>query len=272
MLIDSHAHLDEPYLRDNLSSVLERARLEDVKKVVTIGVTPTSSRECMEIASRYPEVYATVGYHPHWAKGAGPNRLTEIETLARDPAVAALGEIGLDFHHFHSPRKPQLELFRNMLEIASTLGLPVIIHDRKAHEEVYDILFEFRACLTGGIMHCFSGNWDLARKYLDWGFFLSIPGPVTYSSSHDLREVAQKAPLDQILLETDAPYLTPAPHRGKKNEPAFVRYTAMEIARIRNTSLEKIAQVTTENVFNAFRIQELETRGGPDPETHRPEP
>ena len=254
MLIDSHAHLDAPYFRNRLPEVLHRAREAGIEKVITIGVTPSSTKKCMAIAAKHPSVYATAGYHPHWSNGAGPERLAEIRQLAGDPSVVALGEIGLDYHHFHSPKKDQLDLFRTMLNIAVDVGLPVVIHDRKANNDVYDILSEFRSKLSGGIIHCFSGNWHLAKKYLDWGFFLSIPGPVTYPHSRDLREVAQKAPLEHILLETDAPHLTPAQRRGKKNEPAFVRYTAEEVAGLRNISLEEVAETTSENVFKAFKI------------------
>jgi TatD DNase family protein len=254
MLIDSHAHLDAPYFRNRLPETLHRAREAGIEKVITIGVTPSSTKKCMEIAAKYSSVYATAGYHPHWSNGAGLERLAEIRQLAGDPSVVALGEIGLDYHHFHSPKKDQIDLFRTMLDIAVDVGLPVVIHDRKANKDVYDILSEFRSKLSGGIIHCFSGNWHLAKKYLDWDFFLSIPGPVTYPHSRDLREVAQKAPLDHILLETDAPHLTPAQRKGKKNEPAFVRYTAEEVAGLRNISLEAVAEITSENVLKAFRL------------------
>lgn len=254
MLIDSHAHLDAPYFRNKLTEALQRAHDAGVEKMITIGVTPSSTRNCMEIAAKHPSVYATAGYHPHWSKGATPERLAEASQLAGDASVVALGEIGLDYHHFHSTKKDQIDLFRNMLDIAVDVSLPVIIHDRNANKDVYDILSEFRSQLSGGIIHCFSGDWHLAKKYLDWGFFLSIPGPVTYPRSRDLREVAQKAPLDSILLETDAPHLTPAQRKGKKNEPAFVRYTAKEVAGLRNISLEEVADITSKNVFKAFRM------------------
>jgi len=254
MLIDSHAHLDAPYFRDRLAAVLERAREAGVDKVITIGVTPSSSRNCLAIARRHEGVHATVGYHPHWAEGATSERLEQTRQMAADPSAAALGEIGLDYHHLRSPRTAQVSLFREMLEIAVQTRLPVIIHDRKAHADVYRTLAACRSKLVGGIIHCFSGDWSLACKYLDWGFFLSIPGPVTYSRSHDLREVARKAPLDRLLVETDAPHLTPAPRQGSKNEPAFVVHTAREVARLRNMGLEELAAATTQNVSHAFRL------------------
>ncbi|MBW2201743.1 MAG: TatD family hydrolase [Deltaproteobacteria bacterium] len=256
MLIDSHAHLDAPYFRNKLPLVLRRAREAGVEKVITIGVTPSSTKKGMKIAATHPSVYVAAGFHPHWAKGADPDRLAEARRLAGLPSTAALGEIGLDYHHFHSPKQDQIYLFRKMLEIAVEVHLPIIIHDRKAHSDVYDILSEFRSKLVGGIIHCFSGDWNLARKYLDWDFFLSIPGTVTYPGRRDLREVARKAPLDRLLLETDAPHLTPAPKKGKKNEPAFVRYTAKEVARIRGIAFEEVATATTLNVLQAFGLSE----------------
>jgi len=254
MLIDSHAHLDAPYFRNRLPAVLDRAKKAGVERIITIGVTPSSSRNCMKIAEKYPFVFAAAGYHPHWAKGSDPDLLTQAERVSAESSVVALGEIGLDYHHFHSPKQDQIRLFRHMLEIAVAARLPVIIHDRKAHADVYEILCAFQAQLAGGIIHCFSGDWNLAQKYLDWGFYLSIPGPVTYPKSHDLREVAKKTPLERLLIETDAPHLTPAPCRGRKNEPAFIRYTAREIASLRNISLEKVADVTSQNVCHAFNL------------------
>lgn len=256
MLIDSHAHLDAPFFRGKLHQVLHRARKVGVEKIITIGVTPSSSRNCMHIAAKYLSVHAAVGYHPHWAKGADPDRLAEVQQLAQEPSVVALGEIGLDYHHFHSPKQAQINLFRNMLDIAVAARLPVIIHDRKAYDDVYEILSAFRSKLVGGIIHCFSGDWNLARKYLDWDFFLSIPGQVTYPRFRYLREVAQKAPLNRLLLETDAPHLTPAPQKGLKNEPAFLLYTAKEVAKLRKISLEKTANATSRNVFQVFNMTE----------------
>jgi TatD DNase family protein len=255
MLIDSHAHLDAPYFRDRLPAVLDRAKKAGVERIITIGVTPSSSRNGIKIAEKYPLVFAAAGYHPHWADGSDSDRLAQAERLAGEPSVVALGEIGLDYHHFHSSKQNQIKLFRHMLEIAVATRLPVIIHDRKAHVDMYEILCTFQAKLAGGIIHCFSGDWNLAQKYLDWGFYLSIPGPVTYPRSRDLREVAQKAPLEHLLIETDAPHLTPAPRKGRKNEPAFIRYTALEIAALRNIPLEEVADVTSQNVLHAFNFQ-----------------
>ena len=254
MLIDSHAHLDAPYFKNKLPAVLQRALNAGVRQVVTIGVTPSSTRSCIQIAETHPFVHATAGFHPHWADGATADRMAQLEKLIGDRRIVALGEFGLDYHHFRSPRQDQIELFTKMMDIAVTTSLPVIIHDRKAHDDVYRILSAYRSKLTGGIIHCFSGDWSLAKKYLDWGFFLSIPGPVTYPRSKDLREVARKAPLNRLLLETDAPHLSPVPKRGQKNEPAFLHFTAAEVARLRNISYEKLAEATSQNAYGVYNL------------------
>ena len=254
MLIDSHAHLDAPYFKDKLPIVLQRALNAGVRQVVTIGVTPSSTRSCIQIAETYPFVHATAGYHPHWANGATEDRMAELEKLIGNRCIVALGEFGLDYHHYRSPRQDQVELFTNMMDIAVTTELPVIIHDRKAHDDVYRILSALRSKLAGGIIHCFSGDWSLAIKYLDWGFFLSIPGTVTNPRSKTLREVARKAPLNRLLLETDAPHLSPVPKRSTKNEPAFLHFTAREVARLRNISYEKLAEATSQNAYRAYNL------------------
>jgi TatD DNase family protein len=254
MLIDSHAHLDAPYFADKLPDVLQRAWQAGVRQVITIGVTPGSTKKSLEIATRFSAIQVAAGYHPHWADGATTDRLMEVERLAQDARIVALGEIGLDYHHFRSPKTDQIRLFRTMLDIAAMSKLPVIIHDRNAHADVFRILCDLRGRLAGGVIHCFSGDWNLARKYLELGFFLSIPGPVTVPAAAHLREVAKKVPLDHLLLETDAPHLTPAQRRGSQNEPAFVRFTAQEVARLRGIAEETLAQATTRNVSCAFRM------------------
>lgn len=254
MLIDSHAHLDAPYFKKILPAVLQRARDNDVRRVVTIGVTPSSTRTCIRIAESYPFVHATAGYHPHWSNGATPERMAELERHIGNPRIVAVGEIGLDYHHYRSPQEDQIALFNTMLDIAVAVKLPIIIHDRKAHADVYRILSNYHSKLAGGVIHCFSGDWHLAKKYLNRGFFLSIPGTVTNPRAGNLRVVARKTPLDRLLLETDAPHLSPIPRKSRKNEPAYLRYTALEVARLRNISYEELAEATSRNVNRAYRF------------------
>ena len=254
MLIDSHAHLDAPYFRDKLPAVMERAQQAGVGQVVTIGVTPASTRNSIALAARYPGIFATAGYHPHWAGGATAERMAQMASHAHDPTVVALGEIGLDFYRLRSPRQAQIDLFHHMLDLAVAVGLPVIIHDRHAHDETYAILSQYRSRLAGGVIHCFSGDWSLARKYLAWGFYLSIPGTVTNPRAKNLRDVAARTPLTQLLLETDAPHLSPIPKKTRKNEPALMRHTALEVARLRQISLNELAEATTANVRRLYAM------------------
>ncbi len=254
MLSDSHAHLDAPFFKDKLPAVVKRARKAGVQHIVTIGVTPSSSRNCIRIASQYADIHATAGYHPHWADGATPVRLEEMEKLAATPSIVAIGEIGLDYHRLRSPRKRQIKLFRTMLEIATAVGQPIIIHDRRAHEDVYRIISDFKSRLAGGVIHCFSGDWRLACKYLDMDFFISIPGIVTYEHSHTLRDVARRVPLNRLLIETDAPHLTPFPCKGRSNEPAFICHTAKTVARLREIPFTDLARATSRNVRQVFSL------------------
>ncbi len=254
LFIDSHAHLDAPYFRYNLSEVIDRAQEADVDKIISIGVTPSSSRKTLQLAENYAIVESTVGYHPHWAYGVNNKRLSEIEELAKNPRVLALGEIGLDYHHFRSPKKVQISLFRDMLDIAISTKLPVVIHSREADDDVYENLSTLSSKLVGGVIHCFSGDWTLARKYLDMGFYLSISGQITYPHFNRLRKLIRRIPISRLLIETDAPHLTPLPKKGRKNEPAFVRYQARETAKLKGISLEYAALVTCQNVFKAFKF------------------
>ena len=253
-LIDSHAHLDARQFKSDLPAVLRRARAVGVEIVVTVGLTPASSRGCLGLATRWPEVHATVGFHPHWASGANPERMAQARQLARDPAAVAVGEIGLDYRRMRSPKPAQLSLFHDMLAIASEVALPVVIHDGQAHADVRETLSTHRKHLVGGIIHCFSGDWKLAKTYLDWGFFLSIPGSVTYPRFRQMREVAAMIPLDRLLVETDAPHLTPSQADRRRNEPAYVQHTAREVAELRGMSFSDLARAVTANAIRALNL------------------
>lgn len=221
---------------------------------MTIGVTPSSSRRCLALAAQWPEVHATAGFHPHWASGANPERMSQAQLLARDPAAVAVGEIGLDYRRMRSPKPAQLGLFYDMLSIASEVGLPVVIHDGQAHADVREAVSARRSRLSGGVIHCFSGDWNLARTYLDWGFFLSIPGSVTYPRFRQMREVAAKIPINRLLLETDAPHLTPAQADRRRNEPAYLLHTAEEVALLRGLPFEDLARAVTANTARALNL------------------
>jgi len=252
MWIDSHAHLEMAAFDSDRPRVIERAVRQGVTTIITIGTDLTSSRQALALAKTYSPLRATVGFHPHEAQTFEPDILPKLAALARDPLVVAIGEIGLDFYRNLSPPKNQKETFRQMIQLARTVSLPVIIHDREAHQEILTILKEEKAWEMGGVFHCFSGDWEMARQCMDLNFFLSITGAVTYKKDSILEEVVRWTPLKYLLLETDAPYLAPHPHRSKRNEPAYVLRTAEHVAQIREMSLEELSPAILQNTRRAF--------------------
>jgi TatD DNase family protein len=257
MLIDTHAHLDFPEFSEDLKGVLERANEAGVKKVVTIGISLTSSRKAVELANTHPEIHATVGIHPHGASSLTDQQLETLENLARSKRVLAIGEVGLDYYRDRQPRDIQQECLRQQLGLACKIELPVVFHIREAHGDFFTVIKDYVPALKGVVLHCFSGDWTVAKRCLDMGFYLSIPGTVTFPKAEIQQKVVRLAPLDRLLLETDAPYLAPVPFRGKVNEPAFVLYTAQKVANLRRCSLEEVAHQTTTNAHNIFGIESL---------------
>ena len=254
-LFDTHAHLHFPDYADDLDAVLERARGAGVRGMVTIGTDRESNQAVVEMARRVPDVWATVGIHPHDAGDAGEADFAEMEKLARSEAkVVGFGEMGLDFYRNLSPPEAQREVFRRQISIARELGKPLVIHCRDAHDETLAILAEERARDVGGVMHCFSGDVQIARRCLDLGLFISLAGPVTYKNARALPEVARFVPEDRLVVETDCPYLPPTPHRGKRNEPAYVALTAGFVAGLRGVSPDALGAAVTANASTLFGI------------------
>jgi TatD DNase family protein len=233
MLTDSHAHLEMEEFDKDREQVLERALKGGVTRVVTIGTDLPSSRKAVELGNKYNFIFPAVGCHPHHAKDCDGEILEELRRLAEEPGVVAWGEIGLDFYKLYSDRENQLPLFEEQLELASEIDLPVIIHDRDAHEEILAILKKHRSARQRGVIHCFSGNHAIAMEFIALGFSISIPGTVTYKNAHDIQEVAARIPMDRLLVETDAPYLSPVPMRGKMIEHIFVIHTADRVSALR---------------------------------------
>jgi len=225
-------------------------------RVITIGYDLASSKSGVEMAGSLPGVFAAVGIHPHDAAVAPPDYVESLRRLAARERVVAIGEIGLDFYRDFCPRPVQWEVFIAQLRLARELDLPVVIHCREAHAEVYELLRSEGKGLAG-VMHCFSGSWEEARPFLALGFYISIAGPVTFPQSGKLSEVARRVPLDRLLLETDAPYLAPVPYRGKRNEPAYLVHIARKVAEIRGIGLGELAWATTENASRLFRQEGL---------------
>ncbi len=253
-LIDSHAHLElEPLVQDSVG-VLERAAEAGIIAVITVGTDISDAEKALEIADRFESVFVSMGVHPHNAKEVHEDTFTMMEKLAKNPKVVAYGEIGLDFFRNWSPRSVQTTVFADQLELAKKLAKPVVIHLRNAYEEGMDMLEKAAPFDTGGVIHCFSGDQKDADRALELGFYISIPGTVTYKKNDRLRTILSKLPEDRILLETDAPFLAPEPLRGKDNEPAFIVHTARKVAEIRKVSVEEISRVTTANAIRLFRL------------------
>ncbi|MCE5333332.1 MAG: TatD family hydrolase [Desulfobacteraceae bacterium] len=255
-LIDSHAHLDFPEFIDSIPATLDRARDSGVRTIITIGIDLPTSRIAADLAQRYDSIYATAGIHPHDAFIADGPALKELELIARGDRVVGIGEIGLDYFRNQKPRIIQQECLRQQLALACRIDKPAVFHIREAWEDFFGIIPEFVSSLPPSVMHCFSGDWEIARKCLDLGLYLSIPGVVTFPKADALQEVASRAPLDRLLVETDAPYLAPVPHRGKDNEPAFAAHTARKIAELRGIPLSELAEATTRNTRRVFRIKD----------------
>lgn len=246
-LVDSHCHLDDKQFDPDRDDVIEKARQAGVERMMAIGTGngPPDLEAGLRLARQYPFIYATIGVHPHDAARATPETFAALEALAGDEKVLAIGEIGLDYHYDFSPRDVQAAVFVEQLKIARGAGKPIVIHTREAWEHTLRLLQENWS--GGGIMHCFSGGAAEARQALDLGFHLSFGGVVTFPKAQMLREAARMAPEDRLLVETDAPYLAPVPHRGKRNEPAFMVETVRRLAEVRGVHAERIAEVTTAN-------------------------
>jgi TatD DNase family protein len=254
MLIDSHCHLDDARYDADREATIARARENGVQHFITIGCDLVTSRAAVALAELHPFISATVGVHPHDVKHIKEDWYPQLGELAKSEGVVAYGEIGLDYHYDHSPREAQREHFREQIRLARDLHLPIVIHTRDAQKDTISILKEEKAEEIGGVFHCFSGDAWLAKDALDLGFYLSFSGVLTFQNATMLREIAKTVPIDRILVETDAPYLTPVPHRGKRNEPAYVRHVAEKIAEIHGMGLEKVEEFTLQNTRQLFRL------------------
>jgi TatD DNase family protein len=244
-LFDTHAHLHFPDFAGDLADVLARARGAGVRGVLTVGTDVETSRAALALAEREADVWATVGVHPHDASAATDAALAELAQLVHHPRALAVGEIGLDYFRNLSPREDQHRTFTRLLRLARDAGKPVVIHCREAYDDVLRLLADERVADLGGIMHCFSGTADIARRALDLGLVISMAGPVTYPNARALPEVARLVPDDRLVVETDCPYLPPQRWRGKRNEPAYVVATAARVAELRGEPLETLAARTS---------------------------
>jgi TatD DNase family protein len=266
LFVDSHAHLDGKQFDPDREQVIARARDAGVQTIVAIGNGEGPEQvDCgIRLAENHDFIYATIGIHPHEARLANEAAYQSMERLAKHPKVIAWGEIGLDYYYDHSPREVQKEVFTRQMELAAAAKLPIVIHCRpsEASHDAWDdclalIREHWAAKALGGILHCFTGTWPQARSALDMGFMISFAGNVTFPKAQQIRDAALEVPLDRMLIETDSPYLAPVPHRGKRNEPAFVRETAQKLGQLRGLTVEEVGRQTSRNFYNFFKLAEI---------------
>ena len=252
LLVDSHAHLDGRQFTHDLDETIARATANGISHILTIGCDLKSSKDSIAVAEKYDNIFAAVGVHPHDATEINTDTLEKLRSMLTHPKVVALGEIGLDYYRDRSPREIQRSAFRQQIRLAKDVGKPIIVHDRDAHDEVIQILKEENAAQVGGVLHCFSGDLKMAKQCLELGFYLSFTGTITYPKNDTIREIIKEIPIDRMLIETDCPYLSPQKFRGKRNEPAYVRYTAEKLAEVKGLSIEDVARVTSRNCHDLF--------------------
>ena len=251
-MVDTHAHLDFPQFQTDLVQVLERASQAGVGPIINVGTTEHSSRNVVSISTRFPQLWAAIGVHPHYAEKVSPLWLQQVEKLAEHPKVLAVGETGLDFYRNLSAIDIQEQLFREHVRMACRMNKPLIIHSRSANVETLRVLKDEELPGRKGVMHCFSGDLQELHSFLGLGFYISVAGPVTYPKSHALRELIKEIPRERLLLETDCPYLSPQAYRGLRNEPAFVKSTYERVALVLNIEPAALALQIQDNVFRLF--------------------
>ena len=254
IVIDTHAHLEMSQYDEDRGEVIKRAHDAGIGAIVTVGIDIESCRKAVALANEFAFIYAVLGIHPHNAQEVDASTYPVLKDLLQHDKVRALGEIGLDFFRNISPQNVQRKRFRELIALAREVKLPVVVHDRDAHDETLSILKEEKAFEVGGVLHCFSGDYGMAAQCFDMGFYISIPGTVTFRNAHALQEVVRRSPLERMLIETDAPFLTPVPFRGKRNEPSYVRFVADTIAQLKGIDANEVALVSTRNAQSLFHI------------------
>lgn len=251
-MIDSHCHLAHEKFAEDLSDVLKRAKEAGISSMVTIGDSLAESKANIDLADAHEEIFCTVGLHPHRAKDWDESSAGILRDLSRHPKVVGIGEIGLDYHYMHSPKEVQKEVFRAQLLLAKELNLPVVVHTREAIEDTWEIINDVSP--SSLVLHCCSEEWKNVERFVERGYLLSFTGIITYPKTEAIRETVKRCPIENLMVETDAPFLAPEPHRGKRNEPAFVMDIAECVAAIKGISLEEVESITRENTLAFFRI------------------
>lgn len=256
MLIDTHAHLNDEKFDNDRKEVIKRARESGLEKIINIGYNKETILTTLDLINQHDFIYGAIGWHPNNAHEMAEEDFDWLKELSKHPKIVAIGEIGLDYYWDFAPKDVQQEIFRKQIKLAKELNLPIIIHNRDAHQDVFNILNSEGVNQVGGIMHSFSGSVEMALKSIDMGFYISFSGPVTFKNAKKPQEVAAAIPLDRILIETDSPYLTPEPFRGKRNESAYVKFIAAKIAELKGLDIEEIEQITTDNAKRIFKLKD----------------
>ncbi|MFX0561019.1 TatD family hydrolase [Tepidibacillus infernus] len=254
MLVDTHAHLNDEKFNEDRAEVIKRAKEVGVETIINIGYNRETILSTIELVEQYDFIFGAVGWHPNDAHEMKEEDFDWLKEITQHPKILAIGEIGLDYYWDFAPKEVQQEIFRKQIQLAKQVNLPIIIHDRDAHQDICSILREEGAKDVGGIIHSFSGSMEMAKECIDLGFYISFSGPVTFKNAKKPKEVATHIPIDRILLETDSPYLTPEPYRGKRNESAYVKFVATKIAELRGMDVEEIAQITTRNAKQILKF------------------
>lgn len=254
MLIDSHTHLDDSRFDQDREALIESFEKDGIELVINIGADLQSSIRTAALAEKYERIYGTVGVHPHDAKDVDQSTIEILKSFTTREKIVGVGEIGLDYYYDNSPRDIQRKWFREQLKLAKEVDLPVVIHSRDAAQETFDIIKEEQDGSLRGVIHCYSGSVEMAKEYVKLGFYIGIGGTVTFKNAKTVKEVAREIDLENILIETDAPYLTPEPNRGRRNQSAYVRYVAGEIAVLKGISYEKVVETTNRNTKKLFNI------------------
>lgn len=249
-LVDTHTHIYDKKFNDDFDEVIERIN-DELDFIVSVGYDLESSEKSVKLSDKYSKIYSVIGFHPTDIKKYSENSEKKLIELAANPKVVAIGEIGLDYYWMEDPKEKQKEIFRRQMNLAEKLKLPVVIHTRDALEDTFEILEEYKD--LNGILHCYPGSYEMAQKVMD-RYYFGIGGVLTFKNNRVTKETVDKLPLDRMVIETDCPYLTPEPFRGKRNEPVYVKYVAEEIARIKNISVEKVIEITTENARKIYKI------------------
>ena len=254
MLFDTHAHMNDPAFDEDRDSVFLGLKDKGVGNVMNVGCCLASSKDCIALAEKYPFVYASVGTHPDTADEVNEEVLESYRQMAKHPKVLAIGEIGLDYYYETIPREIQIRAFRMQMELARELNMPVIIHERNAHDDGMRIVKEFKD--VKGVFHCYSGSAEMARQLVDMGWYIGFTGVLTFKNARKAVETAERIPLDRIVLETDCPFMAPEPFRGKRNDPGYVPYMAQKLADLRGLSVEEVIEITTQNATRLYRLED----------------